>query len=301
MKKIGFYLFYILVRLVSLLPFPLIYGISSAFYPLIYYVFPYRKKTVFKNLRNSFPEKNEKEIKKIARDFYKHLCDSFLESVVYGFKPIDQMLRRFRVINPELCNELYKKKKSISLMMAHYGNWEYAAFLPAYIKHLNLAIYKPLRNKHFDQYVRKNRERIGVQAVALEKILKNLILYQQKDRPTITYFIADQRPLMAKIQYWTTFLHQDTPVVMGPEKIAHHFNHAVLFLQIKKVKRGYYEAEFIKIADEANNLEKYEIIENYHSILEKLIREEPAFWLWSHNRWKHDKEDYYRRKAAKKK
>ncbi|MFW5820506.1 MAG: lysophospholipid acyltransferase family protein [Bacteroidota bacterium] len=295
MRKLSFFLFFSLVRLLSLLPFTVIlYGLSSILYPIIYYIVPYRKKIVFHNLRNSFPGKSDKEIKEIASAFYKHLCDSFIESTVFGFKPKKELIKRFTVKNPELCEELYKKKKSISLMMAHYGNWEWAAIIPEHIPHVTLPIYKPLKNKYFDRYVRKNRERFGARTVPMEKILKTLIQYEKKNVPTMTFFLADQRPLMAKIQYWTTFLNQDTPVVMGPEKIARHFNHAVLFLKIKKVKRGYYEAEFVKIAEEARSLEKYEIIEQYHSYLEKSIKEEPAYWLWTHKRWKHNLKDYYK-------
>ncbi|MFW5820872.1 MAG: lysophospholipid acyltransferase family protein, partial [Bacteroidota bacterium] len=274
MRKLTFHLFYVFARLLSLLPFSWLYALSSAIYPFLFYVFPYRKKLVLKNLRSSFPSKTKKEITKIARRFYKHFCDSFFESITYGFKSEEEISDRFRVKNPEICHELYQKKISISLMMSHYGTWEWAAIIPRSIPHVVLPIYKPLKNTFFDNYIRKNRERFGAQTVPLEKILKTLINYEKQNIPTITYFLADQRPLMAKIQYWTTFLNQDTPVVVGPEKIAHHFNHAVLFLKVKKIKRGYYEAEFIFIAREAESLEKYEIIAKYHENLGKLIEEE---------------------------
>lgn len=295
MRKLAFFLFVSLVRLLSLLPFTaILYSLSSLLYPIIYYIVPYRKKIVFNNLRNSFPEKSENEIRDIAKAFYKHLCDSFIESTVFGFKPKKELIKRFKVKNPEVCEELNRKRKSISLMMAHYGNWEWAAVIPEQIPHLVLPIYKPLKNKYFDRYVRKNRERFGARTVPMEKILKTLIHYEKKNVPTMTYFLADQRPLMARIQYWTTFLNQETPVVMGPEKIAHHFNHAVLFLKIKKVKRGFYEAEFIKITEDAKTLKKYEIIERYHAYLENMIKEEPALWLWTHKRWRHKLKDYYK-------
>lgn len=294
MRKLSFFLFISFIRLLSLLPFSILYGISSLLYPIIYYIFPYRKKIVFKNLTRAFPEKSKKEIRDIAKAFYKHFCDSMIESAVYGFKPKKEIIKRFKLKNPDICEDLYRKDKSISLMMAHYGTWEWAAVLPEYIPHIALPIYKPLKNKQFDRYVRRNRERFGTRTVPMEKILRTLIRYEKEKTPTITYFLADQRPLMARIQYWTTFLNQNTPVVMGPEKIAHHFNHAVLFLKLRKVKRGFYEAEFIKIIEEAENLKKFEIIEQYHAYLENLIKKEPAYWLWTHKRWKHKLEDYHK-------
>ncbi len=212
--------------------------------------------------------------------------------MVAGFIPEKEVFQRYRFLNPEVCGALFERKKSISLLMSHYGNWEWAASLSKNVPHKALPIYKPLENKYFDNYVRRNRERFGAETVALEKILRTLIKFEDESIPTITFFLADQRPLMAKIQYWTTFLNQDTPVVMGPEKIARHFDHAVLFLKVIPVKRGYYEIEFIELAEDTKNLAEYQIIERYHRELEKMIRERPEYRLWTHDRWKHKLEDY---------
>lgn len=292
MKIIGFYLFYGFVRFLSFFPLRWLYAVSSLLYPLIYYIIPYRKKLVFKNLRNSFPEKSENEITRIAKKFYRHFCDSFFESMVGGFLSGEELFERFKIANPELCNDLYNKKKSISLLMVHYGNWEWSSIMPWNVKHVVLPIYKPLRNKYFDNYFKKNREKFGCQTVAMEKILRVLTLYRKEGIPTMTYFIGDQRPRWAHIQHWIKFLNQDTPVILGAEKISKKFCHAVIFLDVSRVKRGYYEARFHLITDEPENTSTFEITEKYYAILEERIRENPEYWLWTHKRWKHEIEKY---------
>ena len=194
--------------------------------------------------------------------------------------------------NPELCNDLYEKGKSITLLMSHYGNWEWSAITPRYLKHKVLPIYKPLHNPHFDRMIKKSRERFGAETIPMDKIMRTLMEYKIKGIPTLTFFIADQRPRWAQIQYWTTFLNQDTPVILGPEKIARKMDHAVLFLKITPVKRGHYEAEYISLFEHTGETMPYEITDSYLAILEKTIREKPEYWLWTHDRWKHEKEKF---------
>ena len=280
--------------LITRLPLQWLQVFSYITFPLIYYIFPYRKKIVLRNIRNSFPEWQEKKVRQTARRFYMYFGQSFLESLYTGVFSEEKYHQRYKVINPELCNKLYDQGKSITLMMAHYGNWEWSTAMQTSIKHQVLPIYKPLHSKYIDQKVKKDRERFGAVPIPMEKILRTLINFEKQKKPTLTFFLADQRPLMAKIQYWTTFLNQDTPVVMGPEKIAHKFNHAVVFLKINPVKKGYYEADYVTIFKDLKDVKEYEIIEKYHVQLEKMIRDKPEYWLWTHNRWKHKKENYYR-------
>lgn len=298
--KISYWIFrflYAFLWLITRLPLGLMLYISYLIFPFIYYIFPYRKKLVIKNISKSFPDLDRKKLKSLTKKFYMHFCVILIESLYSSVLSSKDFQKRYKLKNPELCNRLYDEGKSISLLMAHYGNWEWSNSLQIYLKHQCLAIYKPLHNIHIDKKVKKDRERFGLKTVPMEKILRNLITFKEKKIPTLTYFIADQRTLMAKIQYWTRFLNQDTPVVMGPEKIAHRFNHAVLFLKVNPVRKGYYEVEFIPLYEDVKQVGEYRIIESYHEQLEKMIREKPEYWLWSHNRWKHKKEDYDKRMA----
>lgn len=294
MKSLIFKVLYSLLWLVTRLPIEVLYGFSFLIFPFVYYIFPYRKKIVFRNLEKSFPKWDKRKIRKTARSFYFHFCISMIESLYTGVLSPAAFRKRYHVKNPEIINQFYRQGKSVSLMMAHYANWEWSVSLQLHVNHQTLPIYKPLHNSYIDKKVKADRSRFGMRPVPMEKILRTLYEYQAKNIPTLTYFIADQRPLMAKIQHWTSFLNQDTPVVMGPEKIARKFDHAVLFLKITPKKLGHYELEFIPMFENANQAGEYQIIEKYHKLLEEIIREKPEYWLWTHNRWKHKKENYYK-------
>ncbi|MCK4923066.1 MAG: lysophospholipid acyltransferase family protein [Bacteroidales bacterium] len=280
--------------LITKIPLQWLQVFAFILFPFIYYIFPYRKKLVLRNIRTAFPEWTEKKVRKTAKNFYLYFNQSLIESLYTGTFSKKNYEERYKVRNPELCNNIFEKGKSVTLLMAHYGNWEWSQSMQLCLKHQVLPIYKPLHNRVLDQKIKNDREKFGAIAIPMEKILRTLFEFEKHKKRSLTLFVADQRPLMAKIQYWTNFFHQDTPVVMGPEKIAHKFNHAVVFLKIIPIKRGYYEAEFVQMFDNLEGVKEYEIMETYHSHLEKMIREKPEYWLWTHNRWKHKKEDFYR-------
>lgn len=267
---------------------------SDLVFLLIYYVFPYRKKIVFRNLRNSFPEWDETQVKFTAKRFYHYFCDFFMESTIFTFMKEEEVLKRFRYKNPELLNELYSQGKSVILVFGHYGNWEYLATLPKFIQHLNVGVYKTLSNTYIDKMIINSRQRFGIRVVPIENIVRVLSEYHKTGVLNISFFAADQRPLMKNIQHWITLFNQDTPVILGPEKLAKKFNSAVVFFNIHRKNRGYYECDFSLITADPGNTKEYEITELFFKELENQIREEPAYWLWTHERWKHKKTDFDR-------
>jgi KDO2-lipid IV(A) lauroyltransferase len=177
-------------------------------------------------------------------------------------------------------------------VLGHYGNWEYMSTLALAIDYPVVAIYKPLHNKYFDRMVQKNRNTFGVITVPMERIARRLIEYHKSNTPVLTLNLGDQRPVYKQIQYWTKFMGQDTPMFLGTEKLARRLDAAVVFLKIRKLKRGRYEMEAELICESPEGLKPYEITKRHVAILEDLIREEPAYWLWSHQRWKHSYERY---------
>lgn len=298
MKFLGYTLTYCLIWLLHLLPERVLYFLSDILYLLMFHVIAYRKKVVFGNLHKAFPEYTDREIRKIAKKFYHHLSDLFLESAVSHFYSESEARERIRYKNPELLNEIYKSGKQVMAVLGHYGNWEYLATLGLEIKYPVAAIYKPLRNKYFDRMVQGNRNAFGVITVPMEKIARQLIDFRRRNEPVLTLFLGDQRPQFHQIQYWTKFFGLDTPMYLGTEKLARKLDAAVIFIKIRKLSRGRYEAEFELICEEPGTLEPYAITDAHVQILEKLIREEPALWLWSHKRWKHSYQKFLEEKAA---
>ena len=168
---------------------------------------------------------------------------------------------------------------------------EFRLGLPLYTKFKVLALYKPLNNIYFDRFIKSLRQKFGVHVVPVMRSLPVMMEYHKENIPTITYFMGDQRPRKAHIRYWTKFLNQDTPVMLGSEQIAKRLGLAVVFFSIDKVKRGYYEVEIITVADDPQSSPMYEITEKHTRLLETRINSRPEYWLWSHKRWKHKMEN----------
>lgn len=275
----------------ALLPLRALYLLSDLLYFPVYHLVGYRKKVVRRNIRNSFPEKTEKERLTIEKQFYHHFCDYVVETVKLMHISDEEMLRRMRFINSEMVHELAKDGKSIFLMMGHYGNWEWVPSITRWVPEqlLMAQIYRPLSNKAADKFFLKLRARFGSVGIAKNDTLRDIIRYRKEGKQTMIGFIADQTPSKNNLHYWTPFLNQDTPVLTGAEKIARKIDAHVLFLDVRKVKRGYYEAEFKEIAVNSPETAEFEITEKYIRLMEEMICRAPQYWLWTHKRWKHSR------------
>lgn len=251
-----------------------------------YHLIGYRKKTVIQNLKNSFPEKSEAEIKQITIAFYHHFADLVVETLK-AFQATEETLKkRLHYKNPQVLNDLYDQGKSVALLSGHYGNWEWTIALPKIIKHQVNVIYRTIQDETFDQYMKKVRSRFGMFLMPARISGRTMLELEKSGKLSATYYLTDQTALK-DTDYWMTFLNQETPVFPGAEKTSSKFNQAVVFMDIQKVRRGYYEVEFTKLFDDASTTQMYEVTKAHTRFLEKIIRKRPELWLWSHKRWKH--------------
>ncbi len=253
---------------------------------MIFVIFGYRKKVVVDNIRRSFPEKTEKEQKDICKKFYRHFCDLVVESLKTFTISNKQVLKHVTCKNPEAINKYFEQKRSVIIAGGHYNNWEiFAVAIDAIIKHDTIGIYTPLSNKYFDEKMRKTRSKYGLLMISSRKV-KYYFDEHIKDI-TATIFAIDQSPSNPKSCYWTTFLNQETGVLFGTEKFAKDYNYPIVYCRINKEKRGYYSFEFFDVTDKPLETAYGEITEKVTQMLEKDIKENPQYWLWTHKRWKH--------------
>ena len=277
--------YYILILPLSLLPYPLLYLLSDIFFLIMYRVIGYRKEVVFANLRNSFPNKSKQELKKIMSDFYRHLCDIIMESVK-GFTISEKQLRKRLIIkNPEFSNYFADKRQSIIFVGGHYNNWEICAQAFAmYSNHKCIGIYKPLSNAFINDKIYTSRSKYGMHLISMKQTKKS---FEDGDEPKAIVFGSDQNPANPKRAHWVQFLNQDTGVLFGVERYAKEYDWPVVFVSIRKAKRGYYEVEYSLVTDNPNEEPHGKITEDFTKKLEQDIINQPQYWLWSHKRWKH--------------
>lgn len=286
MKYIAYIITITVLRLIAQLPERALYLFSDFLFFILYRIAGYRKEVVKRNLQNAFPWKSEQERYETEVKFYRHLADVIIENAVIQFYPRRKLERMFSFTNPELIDTCFRQGRHIILVTAHYNNWEWASPLSYTFKHLVIGVYKPLKNPWFDRALRKARTRFGAAAVPMGNIGRALFEYREKGILTLTGMVGDQRPIRKQVRYWTDFLNQKTAVFTGSEKLAQKFNAVVIFMKVRRIRRGRYVATFQMITDTPAATLPFEITERHTRILEDLVLEEPANWLWSHNRWK---------------
>lgn len=288
MKKIGYYLLLPFLYFFSILPFWILYRLSDMVFVLIYFVIGYRKTVVLANLQRSFPDKTEREIRRVSRKFYRHFCDLMVETLKLLTIREKTLRQRMMFENVELLQKLFGQKQSVILLTGHTGNWEWAGVrFSIEPVHQYYAIYHPIRNPYFEKLVYHMRTRLGARLYTMKETLRGMM--SNRGQVTATAFIADQTPSHQKV-YWTEFLHQDTPVFTGAERMAKMLGYPVVYLSVWRRRRGRYvmRAELL-CADPAATTEN-EISEAYTRRLERDIQTQPETWLWTHRRWKHKRE-----------
>lgn len=274
------------IRLFSQTPFVLLYPISSFLYFIIYYILGYRKKVVFCNLKNSFPEKSEHEIKIIAKAFYKNLLDVLLETIKMMTISKRELVERVYIENPEVLENFYLQGKSVIVLTSHQCNWEWlTASSTLQIKHAVDAVYLKLKDEFSEKLMKDIRERFGGNLIEKDDFIKSLI--SRKDILKVNALMADQAPRHEANVLWTDFLNQESKFFTGAERIAKKLKLPVLYIEMWRVDRGRYRARFTVLAENPGEFEKDEITLKYVHELEKTIQNNPSGWLWSHKRWKH--------------
>ena len=284
--KLLYYIIYPLWYLLSLLPLGVLYILSDALFHLLYHLLRYRRRIVHKNLVESFPEKSEAEIRQVERGFYHFFCDYIVESLKMMTISPEEMKRRMVFKGIEQFDEVVEAGGSCALYLGHYCNWEWVSSVPLWVtpKAKCGQIYHPIENPEFDRLFLKQRGRMGAVSIPMNDTLREILRYRSEHQPVIIGYISDQVPHWRNIHHWCDFLHHDTPVLTGTERIVRKVNHAVFYLEMTRVRK--------LITREPQSLPEYEITTRYFQMLEASIRRRPEFWLWSHNRWKRGRAEF---------
>lgn len=294
MKNLTYYLSFALWFIISLLPLWVFYRLSDGLYYLVYHVVRYRRRVVYANLRSSFPEKSEAEIERIAKDFYSFFCDYIVETLKLFSMGEKNMRKRMKFEGLDQVREDFANGRSASAYLGHYCNWEWISSLGLHLDEQCGQIYHPLENATLDRLFLYMRGRFKAQSIKMDDTFLTILKWKKEGRKNIVGYIADQVPGYNNIHYWADFLHHDTPVFTGAERISKIMDTAVYYIDVERPRRGYYVARFIKIADSLNEHPVFFATEQYFRLLEQNIQRAPQYWLWSHKRWKRTREEFNR-------
>ncbi|GAB1403999.1 MAG: lysophospholipid acyltransferase family protein [Lentimicrobiaceae bacterium] len=284
-QRLGAGVIFILLRLLSLLPFRLLYLKASVFRWIGQHLIGYRKQVIIQNLARAFPKAGYTEIKRLTHDFYRNFFDVFVEVIKSVSLSEKEYISRFQVTNPELIASIHKEGKNTIVLSGHTGNWEYMKFLPHFMDFSCHILYKPLSKKVMDAVTNRVRAQHGVKLLEMNHAVRYLL--SKKDFPAMYVFIADQSPHHRDPDYVFNFLNQPSFFFTGGIKIARTTSSALLYIEILRLKRGHYSATFHLISKDASEESGQALMQKYVHLLENNIHTQPASWLWSHKRWKH--------------
>lgn len=275
-----------MLKLFSRLPIGGLYLFSDFLYVMVYHVIGYRKKLVSKNLKNSFPDKTDRQLKRIQKSFYRNLCDYAVETVKLNTINSEDLSKRMIFKNPEILQPFAIKQQSVIILASHQFNWEWLLVAGSYKLPMKVDfVYQEQQSEFFNDFSLKTRTRFGAYPIKRETVGRESL--RRKDELRAIAIVADQFPGQGQNKrYWTKFLNQDTAFFLGIGQLAVLLQYPVLFFKVKKLKRGYYEAEGILISNPPYEKESNSMVDAYAKVLEESIHNYPDGWLWSHNRWK---------------
>ncbi|MDR0796219.1 MAG: lysophospholipid acyltransferase family protein [Tannerella sp.] len=278
-----------IVKLHAILPMAILYLFSDILYFFVYKVVRYRLSVVRENMKKAFPEKTADELLTLEKKFYHHFSDYILETIKLAHISQEELNRRAVLHNPEIINPLVAQGHTcFILLMGHYGNWEWFTGSTAWFDRIKIyQIYRPLTNKAFDRLFVFLRTRFQGVGIKKKDTVRDMIRLKQSNERSLVIFIADQSPNKSNLDFRTNFLNQDSAFVTGPERIATKLNIPVIFVDVRKAKRGYYTVDFELITDNPRETPEFGITAEYAHLMERSILREPAYWLWTHKRWKH--------------
>ena len=286
MQRLVFILSYPVLWFIAILPFSLFYVISDLIYIILFYLIGYRRKVVRANLKLTFPELSEVEIKTTEKAFYKHMCDVFLETIKTMKISKDELNRRYHIVNPDLLQQM-ESENSVLILIPHYGNWEWIIVANDVLNTKGYAVYQKIGNQYFDALIKRIRARWNTTLIHQKEMVRTILRNLEEGIDAVYGVVSDQSPMRHRTKYWRTFMGIRVPVFDSPEILARKFDLAVAYARIEKLKRGHYQVEFVPITPNGKNTKEHEITDRFIELTEQSIRSNPAYYLWTHRRWKH--------------
>ena len=287
MNLVIFLLVYPIIWILSILPFRVLYFISDFIFLIIYHIIGYRKKVVLDNLKLVFPEKTEKELLQIQKKFYHHFVDVFIEMLKTFTVSKKEVHKRYTFTNIDFLKELYKDGKSIILVGPHYANWEWIMSLDPFINYKGYAAFTKINNRYFNNAILKSRAKFGTHLIQASKIIPEIIHNDKNNTQSAYGLLSDQSPQLSKTHYWSEFLGVKVPIHTGAEMLAKKYDMNMVFIDTKKIKRGYYQTTFSLVNSESKIYPDYELTDIFLRKVEEKIRLIPEYYLWTHKRFKH--------------
>jgi Kdo2-lipid IVA lauroyltransferase/acyltransferase len=274
-----------MIKFFSRLPMRALYAFSTFLYLLAFYVVRHRHQVIREQIRKVFPDSSDAEQVRIHKRFLRNFCDVLMEVVKSVSMHADDMRDHMRIVNLEAARRHLDAGQSLMFVTSHLCNWEWLLHgMALQLGYPVDAAYKPLHDQWAERLMLKIRSRFGARLVPAKELLADFL--KRRGIVRALAMNADQAPVSTDKRYWTQFLGQDTAFYVGADQIARATRLPVLYVSMRRIRRGYYEADLQPLWDGHEATEPNTVTERYARACEIDVLKSPADWLWSYRRWR---------------
>ena len=251
-----------------------------------------RKRVVERQIAAAFPELTPAQVVSLARESYRHLGRSSIETALLGSIGKEGLLRLVETVEGwELIEDAMARGKGAVLVSGHMGNWELSgAYIAARGVPLD-AIARGMANPLFDAWINHTREEMGMTIVHDSEAVRRTPRSLRAGRAV--GFIADQG-VLGLASTFVPFFGRPAKTPRGAAVFALRFEVPVIFVVALRQPNGRYRIVFERVeapdtGDKDADVDA--IVARYTQILEKWVRVAPAQYFWQHRRWKRQPPD----------
>ena len=274
-----------MIKFFSRLPLRALYVFSSFLYLLAFYVVRHRHQVIRGQLEKVFPDLSDAERELIHKRFLKNFCDVVIEVLKSVSMTEADIRAHVQIVNLEVARRYLDAGQSVMLVTSHLGNWEWLLHgVTLQLGYPVDAAYKPLHDQWAERLMLEVRSRFGARLVPAKELLADFL--RRRGIVRAVAMNADQAPVSTDKRYWTRFLGQDTAFYIGAEQIARATRLPILYVRVRRIRRGYYQVELSPLWDGREVTEPNTVTERYARACEIDVLKSPADWLWSYRRWR---------------
>ncbi len=274
-----------MIKFFSRLPLRALYAFSSFLYLLAFYVVRHRHQVIRGQLKKVFPDASDAERERIHKRFLKNFCDVVVEVLKSVSMTEADMRAHVNIVNLSEARRHLDAGQSVMLVTSHLCNWEWLLHgVTLQLGYPVDAAYKPLHDQWAERLMLKIRSRFGARLVPAKELLADFL--RRRGIVRAVAMNADQAPVSTDKRYWTQFLGQDTAFYIGAEQIARATRLPILYVAVRRIRRGYYDVELRPLWDGREVTGPNAVTERYARACEIDVLKSPADWLWSYRRWR---------------
>jgi KDO2-lipid IV(A) lauroyltransferase len=262
----------------------------QSLFTLFYHIAAKHRLIALHNLRHAFPEKDMKELIRIAKGVYRNVAITAAEFFSLPSITRENLHEWVEMEGLEHYEEGMAQGKGLLTIIAHFGNWElmpvsFPLFLkfpkPSYI------VYRPLDSPILDnmvEHVRTINGHVMIPKGGSGKRIMELL----KENNSIG-ILSDQN-VSAQEGLFVDFFGRPACTGAGLAVLALRSGAPVLPMFMARQKSGKYKF-ILKPLVEISRTGDYEkdLLENtqrFTKVVEDVVREYPDQWFWIHQRWK---------------